>query len=146
IVREMGDAYPELTSGRDAVVRTVRSEEDRFDAVLTSGLPKLEELLERTLSSGSRVVSGDEVFKLYDSLGVPYDFAEDLAGQRGLTVDRAGYERAMEGQRARARAGSAFGKRLTDVTFKAWAPALDTAGDNFLGYTTTTDEARVLDV
>ncbi len=108
IVSEMGHAYPALAAGRDNIVRTVRSEEERFDAVLTSGLPKLEELIERTSAAGSKVVSGEDVFRLYDSLGVPLDFAEDLAGQRGLTIDRAGYEAAMEGQRERARAGSKF--------------------------------------
>ena len=49
---------------------------------------------------------GDEAFRLYDSLGVPLDFMEDLAGQRSLAIDREGYERAMEGQREKARAGS----------------------------------------
>ena len=109
VIDEMGHAYPELASGRESIVRKIRAEEERFDAVLTSGLPKLEELLERTASSGKKAVPGDEVFRLYDSLGVPLDFAEDLAGQRGLTVDRAAYEAAMEGQRERARASSKFG-------------------------------------
>ena len=108
VVDEMGDAYPELKTGRDAIVRTVRAEEDRFDAVLTSGLPKLEDLLDRTVQSGSTVVSGQEVFRLYDSLGVPLDFAEDLAGQRGLRVDQEAFEKSMEAQRERARAGSTF--------------------------------------
>jgi alanyl-tRNA synthetase len=79
--------------------------------VLTSGLPKLEDLIDRTVSAGKKMVDGDEVFRLYDSLGVPLDFAEDLAAQRGLTVDRAAYDAAMEGQRERARAGSKFGAR-----------------------------------
>jgi alanyl-tRNA synthetase len=108
VVAEMGPFYPELRTGRDAIVRTVRAEEDRFDAVLTSGLPRLEELIEKTLASGSRTLAGEEVFRLYDSLGVPYDFADDLAGQQGLAVDRAGFDRAMELQRERARANSAF--------------------------------------
>ena len=140
IVREMGGAFPELVSGRDAVVRTVRAEEERFDAVLTAGLPRLEDLLDRTASSGSPVVPGEDVFRLYDSLGVPLDFAEDLAGQRGLTIDRAGYERAMEGQRERARAGSTFdSKRAAVFTYasdeeRARCEALP---DLFDGYSTT---------
>ncbi|HKW01187.1 MAG TPA: alanine--tRNA ligase [Vicinamibacterales bacterium] len=109
VVQEMGGAYPELKSMRDQVVRTVKSEEDRFDAVLINGLPKLEDLLAKAEASGSKSVSGEEVFRLYDSLGVPLDFAEDLAEQRGLRVDREAFERAMEGQRERARAGSKFG-------------------------------------
>src|SRR6185295_9718548 len=85
-------------------------EENRFDAVLTNGLPKLENLLTKTTASGAKVVSGEEVFRLYDSLGVPFDFTEDLANQRGLTIDRAAYDAAMEGQRERARAASSFGQ------------------------------------
>jgi alanyl-tRNA synthetase len=107
VVNEMGDAYPELRRNRDNVVMVVRAEEDRFDAVLTAGLPRLEDALDRA-AAGSKVLPGDEMFRLYDSLGVPLDFMEDLAGQRGLAIDREGYERAMEGQRERARAGSSF--------------------------------------
>jgi len=111
VVDDMGDAYPELSSGRDAIASAVRAEEERFEAVLTAGLPKLEDLLERTLATGGRMVSGDDVFRLYDSLGVPPDFAEDLAAQRGLTVDREAFDRAMAVQRERARASSAFDAR-----------------------------------
>ncbi|MEZ5319662.1 MAG: alanine--tRNA ligase [Vicinamibacterales bacterium] len=110
VVGEMGEAYPELVEHRDGVARTVLAEEDRFDAVLTAGLPKLEDLLDRTAASGGTAVDGDEVFRLYDSLGVPLDFAEDLAEQRGLRVDRRAFDAAMAGQKERARAGSAFRK------------------------------------
>src|SRR6188508_3251717 len=107
VVEEMGDAYPDLRTNRDSIVRVVRSEEERFDAVLTAGLPRLEEVLDRA-AAGNRIVPGDDAFRLYDSLGVPYDFMDDLAGQRGLAIDREGYERAMQGQRDKARAGSSF--------------------------------------
>jgi alanyl-tRNA synthetase len=140
LVREMGDAYAELRTNRDNVVRVVRSEEERFDAVLTSGLPKLEEALERA-ARGNRVVSGDEAFRLYDSLGVPLDFMEDLAGQRHLSIDRDAFERAIEGQREKARAGSAFkraAKSLTLTMDPAIEKALDETGDQFAGYDATT--------
>jgi alanyl-tRNA synthetase len=139
LVAEMGDAYPELRRNREAVVRVVRSEEERFDAVLTAGLPRLEEALDRA-AAGSRVLAGEEAFRLYDSLGVPLDFMEDIAGQRGLTLDREGYERAMEGQRERARAGSSFEARRTQE-FAFASDAARTAalapGDQFEGYTAT---------
>src|SRR5207245_1784682 len=112
VVANMADQYPELRANRDSVVQVVRAEEDRFDAVLTNGLPRLEEALDRA-AAGKRVLGGDEAFRLYDSLGVPLDFMEDLAGQRGLGIDREGYERAMEGQRERARGGSAFETKKT---------------------------------
>jgi alanyl-tRNA synthetase len=140
VVHEMGNTYPELKTGRDAIVRTVRAEEDRFDAVLTSGLPKLEELLDRTVQSGSTVVSGQDVFRLYDSLGVPLDFAEDLAEQRGLRVDQEAFEKSMEAQRERARAGSTFEAKKA-AAFEYDSPAeqqrLERLPDQFLGYTST---------
>ena len=146
VIDEMGPAYPELTTGRDSIVRTIRAEEERFDAVLTSGLPKLEDLLEKTAASGAKTVPGDDVFRLYDSLGVPFDFAEDLAGQRGLTIDRAGYDAAMEGQRERARASSKF--TATGGGTAAAAGAMTLKGeDRFTGYDRTTEtDAEVLAV
>jgi alanyl-tRNA synthetase len=139
IVREMGPAYPELKTNRDAVVRVVRSEEERFDAVLTAGLPRLEESLDRAAASGG-VMSGDDAFRLYDSLGVPLDFMEDLADQRHITIDREGYERAMEGQRVKARAGSAF-KEAEKALALSMPPdierALEQTGDTFEGYEAT---------
>jgi alanyl-tRNA synthetase len=139
VVEEMGDAYPDLQTNRATIVRVVRSEEERFDAVLTAGLPRLEEVLDRA-AAGSRVVPGEDAFRLYDSLGVPFDFMEDLAGQRGLTIDREGYLQAMEGQRLKARAGSAFRGAAQGVTFPA-DPELERvfqrAGDQFAGYEST---------
>jgi alanyl-tRNA synthetase len=139
VAREMGDAYPELRRNRDNVVMVVKSEEERFDAVLTSGLPRLEEALDRA-ASGSKVLPGDEAFRLYDSLGVPLDFMDDIAGQRGLTIDREGYERAMEGQRERARAGSAFKGKASDIAWQTTGgldKELEATPDDFVGYDTT---------
>jgi alanyl-tRNA synthetase len=139
VVREMGDAYPELVSGRDAITKIVRSEEERFDAVLTQGLPRLEEALDRA-AAGNRIVPGDEAFRLYDSLGVPLDFMEDLAQQRQLTIDRESYDRAMEGQRERARAGSSFKGTAKAIAWTMPAEiekALAQAGDQFAGYDKT---------
>jgi alanyl-tRNA synthetase len=140
VVAEMGEAYPELRRNRENVVLVVRSEEERFDAVLTGGLPRLEEAVDRA-AAGSKVVPGEEAFKLYDSLGVPLDFMEDLASQRGVTLDREGYDRAMEGQRERARAGSSFeAKRAQEFAFESDAGRTSALapGDQFEGYTATT--------
>jgi alanyl-tRNA synthetase len=139
LVAEMGDAYPELRRNRDSVVQVVRSEEERFDAVLTAGLPRLEEALDRA-AAGSRVLPGEEAFRLYDSLGVPLDFMEDIASQRGLAIDREGYERAMEGQRERARAGSSFEtKKAQEFAFATdeGRTAALAPGDQFEGYAQT---------
>jgi alanyl-tRNA synthetase len=143
VIEQMGDAYPELRAGRETIVQAVRAEEQRFDAVLTSGLPKLEDLLERAAQTGAPI-PGDEAFRLYDTLGLPLDFIEDLASERKLELDRAGFDTAMEAQREKARAKSAFeGKRAQEPTFASSddRERLRRAGEQFEGYTTTTVEA-----
>jgi alanyl-tRNA synthetase len=149
LVAQMADAYPELPAGRAAIVQVIRDEEERFDAVLSSGLPRLEEVLDRA-AAGPRVVGGDEAFRLYDTFGLPLDFIEDLAGERKLTFDREGFDRAMEAQRQRARAGSAFEQRRgADFAFASPSAraTLESAGDVFEGYTTTVvSDAHVLAV
>jgi alanyl-tRNA synthetase len=139
LVDQMGDAYPELRSGHAYVAKVIRTEEERFEAVLAGGLPRLEELLDRSATAG--VVSGEEAFRLYDSYGMPVDFIEDLAGQRNLTVDRAAFEKALEGQRERARAASAFGGGTAVENFQVsdeTRAVLDAAGDRFEGYGSVT--------
>jgi alanyl-tRNA synthetase len=150
LAAEMGGAYPELVTNKAMVTEIVRGEEERFDTVLTSGLPKLEDLLERSARSASRTLPGDEVFRLYDSLGVPLDFIEDLASERQLAIDREGYDKAMAAQRERARAGSAFDqKKAAAFTYASDASRarLEGAADRFEGYSTTAvDAATVLAV
>ena len=147
IVREFGGAYPELGSGKDAVVQVIRSEEERFNAVLTGGLPRLEEALDRA-ASGDKVLSGDVAFRLYDTYGLPQEFIEDMVDDRKLTLDREGFERAMAGQRKKARAKSAFkGGAGAD---KAWnlpdtaASELKQMPDQFLGYDQTEATTNVV--
>jgi len=139
LVAEMGGAYPELEAGRDAIVRVVRSEEERFDTVLTGGLPRLEDALDRAAAK-TRVLPGDEAFKLYDTYGLPRDFIEDLASNQGLGFDAAGFEREMEAQRSKARAGSGFDKGRAEEFRPAsnqTRAALADAGDVFVGYDQT---------
>jgi alanyl-tRNA synthetase len=140
LVAEMGDAYPELEAGRDAIVQVVKAEEERFDAVLTGGLPRLEDALERA-AAGARVLPGDEAFKLYDTYGLPRDFIEDLASNQGLRFDAEGFEREMEAQREKARARSSFeGRKGEEFRFRSeeTRAALAAAGDVFEGYASTT--------
>ena len=146
LVREFGDAYPELTSGRTAIAQMIRSEEERFDAVLTSGLPRLEDVLDRALA-GSGVVSGEAAFRLYDTHGLPLDFIEDMIGDRRLTLDREGFDLAMAGQRDKARRGSKFGAAAGGEA-AVWNPRPGTAAtpDAFRGYDVTTLNTQIVDV
>jgi alanyl-tRNA synthetase len=140
IAREMGDAYPELRANRDTVVSVGRNEEERFSAVLAGGLPRLEEAVDRAAASSGRRLAGEEAFKLYDTFGLPLDFIEDLAGERQVVVDREVFEHAMQGQREKARAKSAFeGKKGQEFVFASdeSQKGLSAAGDRFEGYTTT---------
>jgi alanyl-tRNA synthetase len=138
LVREMGDAYPEVKAGRDAIAQVIKAEEERFDAVLTSGLPRLEDVLERA-AKGNKTVPGDEAFKLYDSYGLPRDFIEDLASNQGLAFDAEGFDAAMEGQREKARAGSSFDNKKEEFAFASDRDreSLQQAGDVFEGYSDT---------
>jgi alanyl-tRNA synthetase len=147
VVQQMHGAYPELRTNRDAVVQVIRAEEERFDAVLTAGLARLEDVLDRAAASSARTVPGEEMFRLYDSLGLPVDFIEDLASERQLATDRAGYDAAMASQRARARASSAFDLKHHDgfrFDSEAARTTLEGLPDTFEGYTTTASTARVV--
>ncbi len=106
----------------------------------TAGLPRLEDVLDRA-AAGNRVVPGEDAFRLYDSLGVPLDFIEDLAGQRQLALDREGFDRAMAGQREKARAGSTFKGGDKDVALdrrsRCRSRSCQTTKDEFVGYEST---------
>ncbi len=106
LCQEMGKAYPELLAQRDQVERVLRLEEERFAETLEQGMKILEEAI---AGLDAKVIPGETVFKLYDTYGFPMDLTADIARERELTVDQAGFDRAMEEQRARARAASQFG-------------------------------------
>jgi alanyl-tRNA synthetase len=137
LVREMGAAYPELPAQREHIERMIRTEEERFESVLTTGLPKLEDALDRA-AGGARVLAGDDAFRLYDTFGVPRDFIEDMAEQRQVAFDKAGFETAMSAQKDKARAGHSFGVAAAgDESLEAATEALRGRPDRFEGYTAT---------
>jgi alanyl-tRNA synthetase len=146
VVDVFGGAYPELPAGRGVIVQAIRGEEERFDAVLTDGLPRLEEVLDRA-ASADKVVPGEAVFRLYDTYGVPRDFIEDMIEDRKLALDRDGFERAMDGQRRKARAGSKFGA-VAPGEAPAWQtrPELASVPDAFRGYDATTLNTQIVEL
>jgi alanyl-tRNA synthetase len=132
--QEMGAAYPELGERREVVERILRQEEERFDETLDQGLRILDQAIEDL--SGDQI-PGDTVFRLYDTFGFPVDLTADIARERGLTVDMANFEKAMEGQRGRARAASQFEA--------AGDKELEVEGSSeFVGYDSTRGEGRVI--
>ena len=103
---EMGDAYPELRSQREHVERILLQEEERFAETLSQGMRILESVIEDRPEGG--VVSGETVFKLYDTYGFPKDLTADFLRERDLSIDEAGFEKNMAAQRQRARDQSSF--------------------------------------
>jgi alanyl-tRNA synthetase len=99
VVREMGGVYPELEAKADYINEVTETEERRFLETIEGGLRRLEEIF----TSGATTISGADAFKLYDTFGFPIDLTQIIAGERGVEVDSAGFERALEGQRKRSR-------------------------------------------
>ncbi|WP_404363417.1 alanine--tRNA ligase [Marinobacter sp.] len=106
LVELMGEAFPELARTRAQIERVLLQEEEQFSRTLDKGLRLLEQDIE---SLGGTVIPGETIFTLYDTFGFPVDLTNDIARERGLTLDYEGYERAMNSQRERARAASKFG-------------------------------------
>lgn len=134
LVAEMGEAFPELKSQQAHIERVLKAEEEQFAKTLEQGLKILEVDLAGLKGS---VVPGDVVFKLYDTYGFPMDLTGDIARERNLTLDEAGFEREMQAQRERARSASAFGMDYNSLV-KVDTPTL------FNGYATHSEEAKVV--
>ncbi|WP_373332528.1 alanine--tRNA ligase [Thiopseudomonas alkaliphila] len=134
LVAEMGQAFPELVAQQAQIERILKLEEEQFAKTLEQGLRILEQDL--TALDGS-VIPGDVVFKLYDTYGFPMDLTADIARERELSIDEAGFTAAMEAQRERARAASSFGLDYNSLI------KLDAATE-FLGYEYTKADAVVV--
>jgi alanyl-tRNA synthetase len=107
LVEEMGAAYPELSAKRGLVERALLAEEERFGETLENGMKVFDEVA----SKAKKQIAGVDAFRLYDTFGFPVDLTADIARERGLSVDMAGFEKAMNEQRDRARAASQFDTR-----------------------------------
>jgi alanyl-tRNA synthetase len=103
VVDVMKDAYPELLGSAEYIARVCLAEEERFAHTLDSGLRFFDQVVEETLQAGGAVLPGDKVFKLYDTFGFPLDLSQELAREKSLAVDEAGFARELEEQKQRAR-------------------------------------------
>jgi alanyl-tRNA synthetase len=133
VVREMGTYYTELVSGEARATQVLAQEEIRFAETLSTGMALLDA---ETAKLSSTVIPGETVFRLYDTYGFPQDLTADVARERGLTIDQAGFDAAMEAQRHRARAASKFGAGTRD-SIKL------TGKTDFLGYDRLADRGMV---
>ncbi len=103
VVDLMRDPYPELEISREFVKGVVRGEEERFIRTLRTGLQEIEEMVSRAKEEGRSILTGEEVFRAYDTFGFPLDLVEEIAREKGLGIDMEGFQREMEAQRERAR-------------------------------------------
>lgn len=104
LVKEMGEAYPELRVAQDKVAEVIKQEEERFFQTIANGM----EILEGALAGGAKIVDGETAFRLHDTFGFPLDLTADVCRERNVTVDAAGFELAMQKQRDQARAAGKF--------------------------------------
>jgi len=108
VIEAMGDAYPDLRDRREAIVKTLESEEERFSRTLTTGMERVGQVLDEVRQRGETTLGGAEVFRLYDTFGIPIDLIAELAEDEGVKLDRDGFEQMMADARAKAKASSRF--------------------------------------
>jgi alanyl-tRNA synthetase len=141
VVELMGEAYPELHQRQDDISAWVRKEEESFLHTIEAGLARLDELF----ATGAAAISGDEAFLLYDTFGFPIDLTELIAAEKGVTVDLAGFERALGEQRARSRAARTRGDAAPIGSTAMWTSASEQSGHSeFIGYQALGAETHVL--
>ena len=134
LAKEMGAAYPELIEQGERIASALRQEEERFGETLENGMKILDAALASVKKGGA--LDGKVAFTLYDTYGFPVDLTADIARERELTVDMAGFDAAMDVQRTQARAAGKF-KAAGNVEYSG-------AKTEFLGYDTLHDKARVI--
>ncbi|MXP29097.1 alanine--tRNA ligase [Porphyrobacter algicida] len=141
LITEMGQAYPELSRGEALIEDVLDREEAQFRRTLDKGLRLLDEATGDLAEGGT--LAGETAFRLYDTYGFPYDLTEDALRTRGLKVDRAGFDAAMEEQKAAARAAwKGSGEAASE---EVWFDIAEREGSTeFTGYTATTGEACVV--
>ncbi len=141
-IEESDKAYPELAEKREYILKVIAMEEERFDATIDAGLSILSNLVRRALTDGVQTISGEEVFKLYDTFGFPIDLTREILEEQHLDIDKETFDKLMKQQKERARAARANISGWSDSSKNLLAGLPKTA---FTGYTeTVTDGARVI--
>ena len=138
VVDLMGKVYPELEERKKHVSQVIRSEEERFSETLDSGIELFEEVAQKVIKKGKKVIPGEEAFKLYDTYGFPIDLTQLMAQEKNLSVDMEGFEKELEKQRELSREGAkTAGKEIA----MSWNIEGTSA---FKGYETNKIEAAIL--
>ena len=132
LVREMGEAYPDLARNQERVTATLKQEEERFAETLETGMA----ILEAAVAKDASRVDGETAFRLYDTFGFPVDLTADIGRERGFDIDMVGFEAAMASQQERSRASSKF-KAGGQLDYRG-------AKTKFKGYESLSEEGRVV--
>ncbi|NLG16017.1 MAG: alanine--tRNA ligase [Fibrobacter sp.] len=140
VVQEMGEAFPEINQRVRYLEEVIRSEEERFGATLEQGLEKFTVMVQSTRSKGKSILSGTDVFTLYDTYGFPMDLTRLMAAEQSLTVDEEGYSRLMEEQKKRARESRKSDEGLAP---EGWIGLRPVSGTEFVGYSMPHAEVNV---
>jgi alanyl-tRNA synthetase len=133
VIKIMGEAFPEITQRRDYCMEVIKSEEERFAQTLEQGIEKFNLMLESAGKNGKTVLSGNDVFTLYDTYGFPMDLTRLMAQEKGFTVDESAYGELMEQQKERGRDASKKGDSSL-LTPDGWTEIKKVKGTEFVGY------------
>jgi alanyl-tRNA synthetase len=146
VIDRFAPDYPELGAARRRILGVIGREEENFLRTFDQGLARLDRLVADAQAKGTRELAGEDVFQLHDTYGFLVDLTEEMAAEKGLTVDRAGYERAMDAQRKRARSAATFaGKKAEGDRGPAWNVLVeDEAPSEFVGYESLTSISPVV--
>lgn len=145
VIRESGEAYPELVSRKDYIQKIIRIEEDRFNQTLDAGLGILDKVIADTVAAGRDTVSGEDLFRLYDTFGFPVDLTREILAEKGLKADEDAFRALMQEQKKRAReARAALGDMSwTDDSVGGIDKTRPTA---FTGYAENESDAEIINI
>ncbi|MCG3768155.1 MAG: alanine--tRNA ligase [Nitrospirae bacterium] len=141
VVGQMGSIYSEVRGAAATIAEATRGEEERFISTLEQGLPILNELIAKARSAGRKVLTGPDVFKLYDTYGFPMDLMSEACREQAMTLDEAGFDRAIEEQRNRARKTGGFEQETARPAVAELAGRL--GATKFIGYDRLESESLV---
>ena len=137
LIETMGDAYPELIAGRELIAKVMREEEESFLRTLETGIRLLDKQIEEAKKAGKTVLDGHDAFVLYDTYGFPLDLTALILTEQGLSVDEAGFDKAMQEQKERARNAAA-------IDAGDWQVVSEGSAVHFVGYDTLECTTEIL--
>ncbi len=143
VAEMMKEAYPELIHTREYVARVIKTEEERFAAMVSVGLQRLEDTIAQLAKAGKNAIPGTEIFKLYDTYGFPLDFTKEIADERSMRLDMEGFDAELEKQRERARQSWKGDEGRINPIYEKF---IEKAGTHFLGYQAIQSSSRVVGI